>query len=389
MRTTAIIGTDWAGPNPAWIRQPLSPTFDRMLRFDWDNLLDELVGHAHVDGLAVGYRGGNDTNAIACFPVAREAFEAWTGRPFTIMPFIDTVGLPDLTQPQPFDFANDQHIELGWQQFVKLFFDAFVRDANAFAPAPIRIETSPAGKAVILWWGIESQTGHGFINQAQAQCLLDRVSEELTIPSLGLHGADNIVDQSWLTLCPTLQCYAAHNWFNPWGSIPEAYSIRTHRGVTTGVTVPSFYHLIEPQGGEVLRRSLRAMRQAKADYVFMESGTNFHEAAELMRDSTGDTSKLDAIAEHIALVTAPNIGGTMSDATFCISKSQSFAVENGFATYYPKGQTETILSIQSDGKKETRLKAQAGAWETWRPSADDMRAVFYETAEVYAYPLVP
>lgn len=80
----------------------------------------------------------------------------------------------------------------------------------------------------------------------------------------------------------------------------------------------------------------------------------------------------------------------MADATYCISKAGSFEVSPGtFCTYYPKGQTETILSIQADGTRETRPISSAGfPWETWRPSADGARAVFYDTAEVYAYPLV-
>jgi Tol biopolymer transport system component len=79
-------------------------------------------------------------------------------------------------------------------------------------------------------------------------------------------------------------------------------------------------------------------------------------------------------------------------ASFCISWEQSFEAPGqtgAFSTYYPKGQTETILSISPTGERETRPADQAGnAWETWRPSKDGNRAIFHATVEVYAFPLV-
>ena len=78
-------------------------------------------------------------------------------------------------------------------------------------------------------------------------------------------------------------------------------------------------------------------------------------------------------------------------ATYCISRTGSVASTGrpgAFHTYYPKGQTETILSIQPDGRKETRPVTAAGAWETWVPSPDGNRAIFDQTAESYAIPLV-
>jgi hypothetical protein len=87
----------------------------------------------------------------------------------------------------------------------------------------------------------------------------------------------------------------------------------------------------------------------------------------------------------------------MATATYCISRRLSFAAPDKpgcFCTYYPKNgpdgelQTKTILSVQPDGTKDIRRVDQAGAWETWTPSADGNRAIFMETAEVYAFPLV-
>ena len=78
-------------------------------------------------------------------------------------------------------------------------------------------------------------------------------------------------------------------------------------------------------------------------------------------------------------------------ATYCISRGQSVPFpgnEGSFYTYYPKGQTETILSIQPDGSREPRPVSAAGAWEKWYPSADGNRAIFPEAGEVYALPLV-
>lgn len=93
-------------------------------------------------------------------------------------------------------------------------------------------------------------------------------------------------------------------------------------------------------------------------------------------------------AEGVAAKGAPV---NLDNATFCISRSQSFESAGrpgAFHTYYPKGQTDTILSIQEDGKKDTRLVSEAGAWETWVPSKDGNRAIFDQTAEFYAIPLV-
>jgi hypothetical protein len=78
-------------------------------------------------------------------------------------------------------------------------------------------------------------------------------------------------------------------------------------------------------------------------------------------------------------------------ATFCISRSESFEAPHkpgSFCTYYPRGQKETILSIQPDGSKGVRFVNEAAAWETWTPSKDGNRAVFAECVEYYAIPLV-
>ena len=83
-------------------------------------------------------------------------------------------------------------------------------------------------------------------------------------------------------------------------------------------------------------------------------------------------------------------------ADYCISRKLSFEVADKpgyFRTYYPRWkdddfQKETILSVQPNGDKGTRLVDEGGAWETWYPSKDGNRAIFDETAEPYAFPLV-
>lgn len=126
MRTIAIIGTDWSGPDPKWVRQPFLDNgrlgFDRMRLEDWQNVFYELGDVARLDALAVGIRGAGDTGAVASLPIARQAHEH--SNPLIPLTFwADTVGLPDIAHAAdcgcgngecrnaPFDFDNPQHIE--------------------------------------------------------------------------------------------------------------------------------------------------------------------------------------------------------------------------------------------------------------------------------------
>jgi len=87
---------------------------------------------------------------------------------------------------------------------------------------------------------------------------------------------------------------------------------------------------------------------------------------------------------------------TTERATYYIRMSLSFEVPDKpgyYRTYYPKHKpngelnTETILSIQPDGTKGTRLVEEGGAWETWKPSKDKNRSIFDEASESYMIPL--
>jgi hypothetical protein len=83
-------------------------------------------------------------------------------------------------------------------------------------------------------------------------------------------------------------------------------------------------------------------------------------------------------------------------ATYFISMKLSYEVPDKkgyYRTYYPKFKPngelnkETILSIQPDGSKATRLVEEGGAWETWKPNKAGNRSIFDETTESYAIPL--
>lgn len=83
-------------------------------------------------------------------------------------------------------------------------------------------------------------------------------------------------------------------------------------------------------------------------------------------------------------------------ATYFISRALSYEVPDKpgyYRTYYPKFgpsgelQTKTILSVQPNGDKDTRLVTEGGAWETWKPNKAGNRALFEETTEPFAFPL--
>ena len=75
---------------------------------------------------------------------------------------------------------------------------------------------------------------------------------------------------------------------------------------------------------------------------------------------------------------------------FSISKKRLIPVPGraGYFTYqYPRG-TDTVLSVQPDGSFQSRPAGTAGAWESFYLDEDRRRAIFDETAESFAYPLV-
>lgn len=358
----------------------------------WKKVFHELCTIARIPCLAVGIRGAYDAYDVNWRAPMLEAYRTASPQP-TLCPWFDTVGLPDMVNPPnvaagqaiKFDFANSVHIVIGWEKYARVFFDAF---------ANCQLEKSPRGKVLIPWWGIASDNGHGFTNQHQAQRLLDYIDQKCY--ALGLGGADHIVDKTWLEFAPDLRVYGVHDWFNPWKTPPAAASIRFHHGVTVGVTVPSFYDIINPDGNaDTLKDTLAAMRAAHADYVLIESGTNFSEAAELMRDSTGNTHKLDAVRQHIEL-TQPQQPQHEDDmaisATFSLRRSErtKHPTRPGYFTSpYPGTTTGEVLSVNPpDGHIEPRPAGQDGGYESWR-EGEGNRAVFDDVSGyTFAFPLV-
>lgn len=387
MVTCSIIGTDWRGPEsfPHSRRKPFH-SLDRTRVEDWRNVFYELCTVARIPCIAVGIRGAYDDFDVNWRGPAREAYLSASPQP-TLMPWFDTVGLPDMVNlpnrgDHKFDFANDEHIRIGWEKYARVFFDYF---------SGCKLETSPNGKVLCAWWGIETPTGHGFRNQPHAQRLLDYIDQRCA--ALGLGGADHIVDHTWLKECPGVQVFGVHDWFNGWSVPPVPYTIRNHNGVTTGVTVPSFYDRINPEGNaETIRAALAAFRSAKVDYILIESGTNFQEDAELMRDASGNTWKLDAVREHIALLTPiPEQDDAMPKATFSLRRAERMLhpTKPGFYTSpFPGSTDEEVLAVTPpEGDVEPRPKGTHGAFESWREEGN--RAVFPEVhGYTFAIPLV-
>lgn len=292
-----ITHTDWEQPDPNWPRQPKLP-FRRDDRASWDKVMDELGRIARVDSIAFGCRGTFDPPAVACLPIAREAYRHMAHQP-SVTFWADTVGLPDISHNldgKPFDFANSLHIELAWTHFFKHFFDHF-KDA--------KLTRSSKGNVLIPWWGIDTQTGHGFTNQERAQRLLDYIDQKVF--ALGLGGCDHIVDKTWASWVPALRAYGVHNWFSGHHN-PKSFTVRHHNGVSTGVVVPGFTDpntKVEtiPNNGETARAGLAAC--AQCDYVILEGATDFVENAQWIREADGKTHNLDAIRAVTSPSTEP------------------------------------------------------------------------------------
>lgn len=387
-----ICHTDWREPDPTWVHQPVLP-FRRDDRGSWDRVLHDL-GMARVDSIAIGCRGTRDPEAVAALPIARAAYGAMPHQP-SVTFWGDTVGLPDIVNPpnvtswdeQPFDFANPEHIRWSWDHFGWHFFKLW-KDANL---------TRVDGKVLIPLWGIKSDTGHGFINQQHAQRLLDSWDAQLI--ALGRGGARFIVDKTWLELCPSLQVFAAHNWFSGHNN-PIGHSIRAHHGthglITTGVVVPGFNDpptkvQTIPHGGATARVGLQACVTAGCQIIICEGATDYTEDAHWIVDSTGDDSKLKAIRE----ITQPQPDTEEVDmaitGTFSLTRRERFKhpTRAGYwCSPFPGTTTEEVLSVNPpDGHIEARPKGADGGYEAWKDAGT--RAVFDDVdGYTFAFPLV-
>lgn len=306
MKIIVIAGTDWEQPNPDWIRQPYTDATLRFMRSrveDWANVFREIGDVARADCLAIGCRGIFDTGAVNALPVARRAWDD-SSKAMKITFWGDTVGMGDIVNEpgsgaNKFDCSNPQHVEWFWTRFVKLVFDAFPPEAFL---------TLDDGRVVIALWGIEPQTGHGIINQHDAQGLLDYV--DARVRELGFAGAAFIVDQSWPDLCPGLRVYAVHDWFSGHNN-PKPWSVRPHIGtdgrVTVGMAVPSFFTTINPSGkSDVLESALALFDALDVDWALLEGATDFSENAPIMRDASGNMDKLHVIARYSSRQQTPD-----------------------------------------------------------------------------------
>lgn len=84
------------------------------------------------------------------------------------------------------------------------------------------------------------------------------------------------------------------------------------------------------------------------------------------------------------VIHAKEVEADMSVATFCISRSQQIPAPGGFASKV--GEAE-VLSVQPDGRIETRPMTAIGPWETYREEGN--RAVYFDVdGRHYAIPLV-
>lgn len=395
-------------------------------RFDpstWHNIYFEAAVLARINCLAPVLRGVHDVG-FRCVPLLRDVADAFDAGyaeagyvPPTFVPFIDTnamgdvVSLPD--QPIPFDFANDSHLELIWNDML----EPFLRVVEH------RLERTKNGRVLVAWWGLgPGVIGQGKLNWASAQRLLDHLSNRME--ETGFGRPDHIIDTSWPS---SVQAYGKHAWFHP----PLGWSVHYHNGVTTGVAVPGFIDPSNPnrrvprEDGHQLRRALVAWRNAGVEYGFLEGFTDIEESAGFYRSDvwTPRTLYLDIVREHIGLtsqpapspepvtpIPVPVIGeDDMPKAAYQISRAASFehpTKPGYFATWYPKNQRFTVLSIQADGSLGKRLLHAPGpapgevfdperhgldgeprAWETWTPNETGDKATFPEAVEAFGIPI--
>lgn len=426
MRTIAIIGTDIHGIEDWWLeRTPEeNPTlaggrlrFDRAHEPSMKNQYLELAEIAEVDGIAVGLRSLHDTDAVAHMPLFSRVVQEWDparlhGRPApTMMPFIDTVGLMNLVRrdwtdgetPVKFDYANPEHVARFWPEYLKVFYDTFPEQQDG-APNPIAYERTPDGRPLMLFWGVKHSydDGQGTTNEAQAQRLLDHITEHMVTSGYGQPAF--IVDVTWLEAVNGIEVHGYHAWHDPSGkdakgnllpAVARAHSIRTHKGVTVGLTVPGFYdpppgtRRTERNNGETLRGTLAAMRKARADYVFIESYNNRTECAGLYRTDAWGTRELDTVRAHIRHTKGESMIAVSKDPLIEFVAHEQLlpgCEAETFALRWPNPNSDTVLSLQPDGTLETRPATAIGPWESAKKK--DGKLVFRSEGAVKVFSLI-
>ena len=311
MRTCFLIhGVSWSElPEGPWREEPWTDNgrilFERDDPATVDNLYHEGAAIAQIDSFGVLLRGRHNPND-SWLPLLRHTAEAHP-YPFlehglaapTFFPFFDTGSLPDLGGGE-FDLADDRHHEIVWREVFEPFLETFDERRITSPHNPVCLERTRDGRIVVLLWSIDLP---GVVNHYGANALLRALEANFHACR---YAPAFIVDQSWLRHVPSLQIYAAHDWFAPpWSS----YSIRTHRGMRCGVAVPGFHdpdhvpeaeqRVVPRENGDTLRTALAAFRRERCDYVFLESLTNAPESAGFYRSPLWDDLYLSIVRDHV------------------------------------------------------------------------------------------
>lgn len=301
-----------AGPEKPWTDNGRL-TFDRFDGANLHNLYYEAAVLAKINSIAPVLRGIDD-DGFPSLAVLRNVVENFNHR-FTTpsptwTPFIDTGALSWVVSregPTPFDFENDEHLELVWTNMLRPFFIVFddrVRQGNVLNP--IRLERTPNNRLLVTWWSIAE--GVSVIhNRQSAQRLIDHLNRRSVEDGFG--ELDHIVDVSWPE---TVGVYGKHAWFSP----DQGYSTYNHNGIITGVAVPGFrdpanapepHRVLPRRNGDVLREGLTAWFNTGVHYGFLESLTNIEESAGFYRSDFWEpnTLYLDIVRDYIEATAPP------------------------------------------------------------------------------------
>lgn len=404
MRTIAITHSDWS-PNPNYVRQPWTDggrfEFSAQSEDAWRNGWYELSRIARVNCAAMGCRGTFDPGGVNAMPIARRAYDATPGPKPTITFWCDTVGLPDITHNilgSPFDFANPRHVDLALEHFFRHFFENW-------KTAPLELLD---GELVMPWWGWAPPPGtHGWLNPHKAQNLLDAVTGYAKAQVPGLHGVKHIVVAGAFDAAPGLRAYAAHNWFDPWRTPPHSHTItkRGYGNVAIGCVVPGYsdpnHPLPEriPASADMAHRGLSKCKWSGCMFTILEGTFGFIEGIEWVRPASGDTGKLEVIAEFSDPYAEPEPeqpGGLMQLAVTVepilkwktgVLVESPLKSEHGIRyalrwtqkpgqAGYPDATSRQYLCLNPDGT--TEAKDQIGDWESSQPvKPDDVEARWF------------
>lgn len=313
MRTGLITGLDNEGPQDfwqdPWIRQPwtdggrISPPLDRRNPTSVHNQWYEMAILGKPDFVAIGLRSTRD-HAWPHVPLFRLTYEDLNvdDELPALCPFIDTAGFDYWN---PFDFANPQHRDEFWHEWIAPYFTEFAEGREV--RHPIAWEETSDGRAVLLFWTNDP----GAVKAVNPQCahrLLIDIRERMIATGWGPPAF--ILHSHWVDHDPIVKdlAYGLHDWFD---AAKTNWTVRWHQHRGVGICVPSFHdwrgtpqphRVIDGEGGKRLERTLAGFRTMHADYVFIESYSNLIETAGLYRtEPDGDDTYLRILREHMEL----------------------------------------------------------------------------------------